>query len=385
MTRRTWRAVGAVILLALGLSLGGPVGAAPESPLTIAAYYYAWYGAGGRHWDDGYLRERLATAQEPELGEYDSFSEETVAAHFRWAQRYGVDVFICSWSAPGSYEDIVLRDRLLSSPARGDTRMAILYESKLRLGSTNGRIVFDKEKQERLLSDFDYLAERYFSDPAYFRLGGRPVVVLYVSRIFSGRYGAAIRALRAYVRERHGIDLYLVGDEVDPDDPPERSRIRLFDAITSYTMYSRHQPAGWPATTRFLQKVDRRYGQFSRVAASEGVSFIPGALPGFNDRGIRPDERHYVLPHEVSGRHRDDYTLFSRFLEVAGENVDPRLNLLTVTSWNEWHEDTQIEPTAPRAPSTGPNEWTAGYPYYSYGHRLLELLAAFAARFDSPR
>lgn len=53
------------------------------------------------------------------------------------------------------------------------------------------------------------------------------------------------------------------------------------------------------------------------------------------------------------------------------------LRLLTVTSWNEWHEDTQIEPTAAAASSSGPAQATQGYSYPSYGLDLLRGLAHF--------
>jgi hypothetical protein len=111
----------------------------------------------------------------------------------------------------------------------------MLYESPLRLGLTDNRIVFGAREQEILLSDFDYLAQTYFRNPAYYRVGGRPVVVLYVSRIFRGAYAEAIAALRERMQAMWGIELYLIGDEVDWDLGPSRAWIRLYDAITGYT------------------------------------------------------------------------------------------------------------------------------------------------------
>ncbi len=299
-----------------------------------------------------------------------------IATHYRWAQQYGVDVFLASWWGPHGYDDVTLRDHVLVSPARGPTRFAVFYESGARLPVRDHRIPIDDGAIAGMVDDFDYLARTYLRHPAYYSVGGRPVVFLYGSKIYRGKVAQAIRAVREHVRREHRLELFLVGDEVDWDIGPSHARIGLFDAITPYTLYSRTQPAGWPSQTRFLQRVESRLNQFRRVAALKGVRFVPGTLPAFNDRGVRGEDGHYVLPHEVDAR-GSSYSVFSRLLELAGRYVDPRLRLLTVTSWNEWHEDTQIEPTAPAELSTGPEALTGGYAYRSYGFGLLERLAAF--------
>lgn len=346
-------------------------------PLTVGAYYYAWYGSDGAHWDRGYLRSQLDTPEQPALGEYDSRDAGVIAQHYAWAHRYGVDVFFCSWAGPGGFDDLTIRDDLLPSQARGPTRIALLYESLQRLGLGPDNLVhLDEQAISRLVNDFDYLARTSFDAPGYYRIDGRPVVVLYASRIYRGPVAEAIAAVRQHLRTTFGIDPFLVGDEVDWNDPPDPARIRLFDAITGYTLYSRTQAGGWPTQTRFLQQSGRRLREFQAVAAAEGVAFIPGSLPGFNDRGVRPEDDHHVLPGQLEPGGAPG-SLFASSLGLAGTLVDPRLRLLTVTSWNEWHEDTQIEPTAPAAPSDGPTAVTQGYPYGAYGFSLLDHLAQF--------
>lgn len=36
--------------------------------------------------------------------------------------------------------------------------------------------------------------------------------------------------------------------------------------------------------------------------------------------------------------------LFKSQLDLALSLLDPKLNMVMITSWNEWHEDTSIEP-----------------------------------------
>jgi hypothetical protein len=74
----------------------------------------------------------------------------------------------------------------------------------------------------------------------------------------------------------------------------------------------------------------------------------------------------------VNSTYADTYSLFSRFLQLSSAYLDPQIRLMTITSRNEWHEDSQIEPA-----SNGPTTYTQGYNYLSYGLKLLDILSAF--------
>lgn len=376
--------IGRSLLLAILLALLVPAGAAAASPLTVAAYYYPWYGPKGLSWDLGYARGLLDPPEPPALGEYESNDPAVIAQHYAWAQEYGVDVFVCSWSGPGSFGDRTIRDGLLPSPARGSTQIALFYESLQRLGlGTDARVHLDDAAIARLVSDFDYIARTYFSDPGYYRIDGRPVVVLYASRIYRGAVAEAIHAIRDRLETVYGVDPYLIGDEISWTNAPDPARIRLFDAITGYTPYDRTQPAGWPTSTRYEEAVARRMEEFEAVARAAHVAFVPDALPGFDDLGFRPAQEHHVLPRSI-GPGADPASVFEASLEQARRFIDPSLGLLAVTSWNEWYEDSQIEPTAPAAPATGPLSITGGYPFASYGFSLLEVLSRFKLAWESP-
>ena len=371
--------LGALVALGLGLPA-----AASAAPLTIGAYYYTWYGPGEQGWDLGYLRGALDSPQLPLLGEYASSDPGLIATHYDWAHRYGVGVFFCSWSGRNRSDDLTIRDNLLPSPARGATRLAIFYESILRLGKgQDDRIAIDDAAIATITDDFDYLARTYFSDPGYYRINGRPVVVLYVTRIFTGQVAQAIQAIRDRVRAITGLNPYLIGDEVDADIGPQPTHIRLFDAITGYTLYSRKQTPGWARETGFITRVERRFRLFRTAARKARVAFVPSSLPGFNDRAVRLEADHYVLPHELDPTNSDPTSLFAASLRLAGSYVDPRLRLLAVTSWNEWNEDTQIEPTASAETSSAPLALTLGYPQRSYGFGLLGRLARFKRNWES--
>jgi hypothetical protein len=73
-------------------------------------------------------------------------------------------------------------------------------------------------------------------------------------------------------------------------------------------------------------------------------------------------------------------SLFRAILQGTKPLVDGALgNLIMVTSWNEWHEDTQIEPVQTAAPtsvddSPSGSDFTAGLPYEGYHLRYLDIL-----------
>jgi len=351
--------------------------AARSGPLTVGAYYYAWYAPDGARWGLGYVRSQLDPPEQPLLGEYSSNDPSVIAQHFAWAQQYGIGVFFTSWDGPGTFSDTTIRDDLFPSPARGPTRIALMYESLARFPlGPDARIHLDDAGVARLVSDFDYMARTYFSLPGYYRIDGRPVVILYASRIFEGPFADAIHEIRAHLEAAYGIDPYLIGDEVDWDDPPDPARIALFDAITGYALYSRTQPATMIGAD-FLDRVSQRVEQFHRIAAKEGVAFIPDATPGYDDLGERLAEAHHVLPRTVGAT-----SLLEETLSLAAPLVDPSLDLLAVTSFNEWNEDTEIEPTAPAAPAGGPAALTQGFPFTAFGTTPLEELSEFVDRWD---
>jgi glycoprotein endo-alpha-1,2-mannosidase len=378
MLRGAARLLVAFALAAVATSCGRPSGGAAgeAGQALVGAYYYVWWDAA--EWRKGYLGERLTPPVRPLLGEYSSADPRVAAQHVAWASEYGIDFFVVSWPGRSSRADRHLESGLLAAPNLGDVRFALLYESLLALGHQDHRVAFDEPTTARFVGDLEHLARRYFNHPRYLRLDGRPVLFLYVTRNFEGKHREALAAARRAL-ERLGPAPYLVGDEVFWHDP-RRRRLRLFEAVTAYNMYDwpRGEFAGYAGGSRFLPEVTAQYRRYRKATTDAGVAFVPSVLPGYNDRGVRPDANHYVIPRRLGPEGAEGGLLAEGLRQTGLPFLGNRNRLLVITSFNEWHEWTQVEPTTAGPPTvgdaSGAGRYTAGLVHQGYGLRSLEVL-----------
>lgn len=340
------RKLALILLLFFQGSASGIYG--EEAKVSIGAYYYPWYDADGRHWSDGYHGK--GSGQMPALGEYSSRSKKTIERHITWSEKLGIDHWICSWWGPHSWEDKTLRDYILpelNQAEKATPKFCILYETAGLLGlDPEHGIDFDNRSNTRKFAeDFAYLARNYFDHPGYQRIDGKPVVYLYLTRTFTGDYAAAITRARAVAKAQR-FELYLVGDEVYWGEP-DRKRIAQFDAITSYNMHGPEHFAELSDWSTFVLESEHVYQSYRETAQTLGVGFIPGILPGFDSRDAGRD--HYPIPRRLRPG-SDDLSTLAAFYAMSIRQLDPRLKTVAITSFNEWHEGTQLEPKSADPP-----------------------------------
>ena len=151
--------------------------------------------------------------------------------------------------------------------------------------------------------------------------------MLYLARTFTGNISETISML-------HEIyNVFLVGDLVywqNPYTPFEKARIRLYDAITSYNMHT--SVPGILAD--FENLLEEKYEEWLNISKTEGVEFYPSVIPGFNDTAVRKGN----IPLQRS------LERFKDQLRIALKYSWPR-NVIILTSFNEWHEYTSVEPS----------------------------------------
>jgi glycoprotein endo-alpha-1,2-mannosidase len=342
--------------------------------LLIGACYYPWY-TGGQHWNSSYMRALLNPPQPPLLGEYDCASPGTISRHVEWSVDSKIDFWITSWWGPASETDkVVLLHHLHNDDFTSKMGYCLLYETTGRLGSLP--IQVNDDKIGRFLSDLEYLIDAHFGRPNYMKIDGKPVLYMYLTRTLNGNFHGLFSAADSLLI-RHGYKgLFIAGDEVywhSPDD----SRARFMDAITCYNP---HTSVDWVTDAgRFVERAgSEMYSPWMAKANSLGMGLWVDVIPGFNDLGVRKEENHPVIERKNGGT-------FDAMLRMAGSVLSGQtlpLKVLVVTSFNEWHEDTQIEPTVVTSEATkDPAEVTGGFGYIGYGTRHLDAVAEFARTF----
>lgn len=354
----------------------------------LGAFYHLW---NPENLTQGYLRGRL---KPPQTAPADDAARGQAAVENDIAQAAGagVDFFALDYW-PGQPElNRRIDDRFLTAANAGDMRFCMFYETQaLERDPDHGITRLTGAVRSRFVEDLVALGQRYFHHPGYLRVGGRPVMVLYLTRSLTGDVTGAIDEVRRRLA-RAGEDVLLIGDElfwrVAPvrgaraplTTEPVTERALAFDGLTAYNLYDSGAPgqAGYGSASTFVADVAVLYDRW-RGALGGRVPIVPSVIPGYNDLGLASRAGHPPIPRQWEPGAAEGSFLDEFLRRTALPAVDARLPMVLVTSWNEWNEDTAVEPIPESGPtstddSPGGAELTHGYAYPGYGSAYLDVL-----------
>jgi hypothetical protein len=281
------RVAGCVLLCLVALT--GSAAAGPSKYTAVAIFYYPWYGTPAtdgayRHWQqNGHVPPGdIAASFYPVRGAYSSSDERVVRAQLREIAQAGIQEIVVSWWGRGSAEDARLP--LLQRVARSEHVVVGAH-----LEPYAGRTVASTA-----------------ADIAY--LHGLGILDLYVYRA-DDFTAAEWRPVISLVGEDSIVlaQTRLAGFAKDAG----------FDGIYTYDVLTYGA------------------GSFARICnAAHALHLLcsPSVGPGFDARRATSDSR--VLAR------RDGRTYDSMWRAALRSRADS----VTITSYNEWHEGTQIEP-----------------------------------------
>ena len=348
----------------------------------VGAYYYPWYNgptfngrgpAGGNT-----LIYHLDPRVKPELGWYNQRKDpDVVGRHYEWAKYAGIDFFVCSYWGKGSATDRTIRERMLAHPKRGDVKLCVFWEPSITRG--------DGVTAGTIAAETDYLCDNYFDSPAYLRVDGRPAVFIYITRALETEaLKGLVEAIRGAANKK-GKDIYIVGDEVwgRPNVAKKTPRVKLMDAVTNYDVYGNLGRSRY-VTDAILNRWKSNNARWMNLTDKLGKRMIPGIAPGYNDRAVRGEEDHPACSRKLN----DEKHAFGSFFKGMIDRLDKGTEMVVITSWNEWHEDTQIEPTTVTEATAADDRegfFTQGVRYHGYGTLYLDILnRAFGSASDGP-
>jgi hypothetical protein len=289
-------------------------------------------------------------------------------------RKANIGLLVTSWWGPDRREDLNTKDVIMEHEDIGNLKIALHYETTGRLGQ-EGENLFNAR------SDIEYMCEHYFNHTNYYKIDGRPVVFIYLGRLMYalGKLEEALLTMRS-TASKCGHDLYVVGDNAFSDSPHTTEDAPYvpfwyFNAVTNYDIYGASgRPEGFAGKSQVAEYF-RRQAEWKAEALTENCQYIPAVSPGYNDRGVRLENDHPALSRRITAE-AEEGSLFHYQLKLAKELADPETDkMILVNSFNEWHEDTQIEP-AVGEPAVWPPGKTQGLEYVGYGELYLEILGA---------
>jgi hypothetical protein len=315
-------------------------------------FYYPWYGTPDVdgdwiHWQQNgnHPPDHAASAFQPLLGFYSSRDQAIVDQHMSWIAGAGIGVAIASWWGQGSHEDRAV-PQLLDSAARHGLHVAFHIEP------------YAERNAASVKSDIAYIYRHYGQHPGFFRVdrsgdpsaGGRGVFYIYESLATPT---ADWRVMLDGIR-RTGIDAVALSQTSD------MSHVALahFNGLYTYDQLR--------VDTSIFRPV-------AGALAQRGALFAPSVGPGYDDTR--------AMPGSARVKSRDNGAEYARMWQRAIASGAP---WITITSFNEWHEGTQIEP-AVESPSGAPCSYegaygltgkAAEYAYLDYTRAMVERFTA---------
>ncbi|HTX90344.1 MAG TPA: glycoside hydrolase family 99-like domain-containing protein, partial [Anaerolineales bacterium] len=350
----------------------------PNEYITIAQLNLWYHGPGCYGGFEAFdCSGKRTTALTPLLGRtYDSADPAVIKQQIDWAAAYGVDAFSLEWTTPsevgGSLEPNI-DNAFLKAPNLNKIRWCIFYDLVLRLDQTPGLHVDlsggmnfnDPQVANTFVADFDHFARKYFSQPEYLKIDGRPVVYVWGTWNAIGNYAGVFAQARQKALA-DGYDVFIVGDIVRAD-VFNRSLAASYDANTNFIMLipglsaPKDEGKAAAAVDQVLARWQADIKGLKVAGRQETVSLEPGFAPQFDNRLFSPGNFAYT-----PALSQDQVTAMA---EVARKYAQPvgsqGWKLVWLNTWNDWAETTTFEPTIDQGPK---------YPAGNYGFDMLDVV-----------
>jgi molybdenum cofactor synthesis domain-containing protein len=271
----------------------------------------------------------------PKLGCYSSNSADDLNVHMQMLHRAQVGVICSSWWGKDSYTDKVV-PRLLDVAERHDIKVCFHIEP------------FPGRDAQTTRDAIVYIIDKYGSHPAIYRHGKdnrHPMFYVYDSYLTPAKQWKTVLSPDGGQTIRNTkYDSVVIGLWVKEHEEAFMTEGH-FDGYYTYF-----------ATDGFTYgSTIKNWPKLAEWAQQNNKLFIPSVGPGYIDLRIRPW-------NNVNTRDRQNGAYYDREFAAA---IAVRPQIISITSFNEWHEGTQIEPAvAKEIPGFKYRDYKPHYPEY---------------------
>lgn len=272
----------------------------------VLSFYYPWYERTTFDQGPWYDKPSGTAWRTEDQGEVTSMVNQAIGA--------GINGFIIAWNGR---QDLHRRGDLVFNTANSKPgfQVSTLLEL-LHFRDNDGN--FDMAGIKASVLE----AMRRTSNPSYLRVNGQPVMFVYGAWYFGA---TRWNEIRQYVAQ-NGYDPFFIGGVSQPAFG--------FDGLYIYNPGTADQGSlsslygDWAMVSRLQAQVDPRIQQ--RL-------WVPSVSPGFNDSYY-----HRLDAWNTTNVNRDSG---QRYNETWNAALASRPEWVVVTSWNEWHEASHIQPS----------------------------------------
>ncbi len=324
-------------LLALGLAPCLARAQVPEprpvpSDVKVGCYYFPGHFHAGR-----WAPMKSYGHPKPLLGYYRDGAPGVSDWHIKWAVEHGISYFVFDWyydhhTGRVGEHNTALDEGFLKAEHRDLMEFAIFWCNEE--GRQNPPYT-----EEQMLLLAETLGERYFSQPNYLRIDGRPALFVSVPRrlwdSFGDGFPELLRRMSQAAGLPEGLGIFLVGKQFDQLDQLARMG---FSACTAYNYAGvRAHDTASPLRATYDDMVEAYEMRWRQVTEDGALPYIVPLSPGW-------DSRPWYGPHALV---RTDPTpeKFAEMCRRAKPFIDRDLNMVIVECWNEFGEGSFIEPT----------------------------------------
>ncbi|XP_046415760.1 glycoprotein endo-alpha-1,2-mannosidase [Neodiprion fabricii] len=316
-----------------------------DTNYNVHIFYYPWYRSlefdkSWKHWNHDYLPnwkkndkrvfpdgkhkppDDIGANYYPSLGCYSSRDPQVINLHMKQLKETGVGVVVVSWIPPNAIDstDSVMSD-ILDAAHRYSLKVAPHIEPYAGRNPIN------------LIEHLKYLFSEYGKHPALHRIKREtdgavlPVMYIYDSYVFPSNSWWELLSDRGNLTLRGSeIDAVYMGLLVDTQHKNHIKKSHFDGFYTYFATNGFSFGSSW-----------KNWKDLNKFAEQNELLFIPSVGPGYIDTQVRP----WNADNTRHRRHGQYYGYaWSSALNSGATTV-------SITSFNEWHEGTQIEPARP--------------------------------------